>query len=69
MFLLIEESKDVFPACQLFSPSRAPQRASFSSDIASDQRRENTANLQSEPLEVEIPSFIYLTEADDFDFL
>ncbi len=67
-FLLIDESKDVVPASQLFSPSLAPQRASLLSDIAADQRRKNTVNLQSEPLKVQLSSFLSLTEEDDFDF-
>lgn len=67
-FSLIDESKDVVPARQLFSPSLAPQRASLLSDIAADQRRENTVNLQSEPLKVQIIFFLCLTDEDDFGF-
>ena len=67
-FSLIDESKDLVPARQLFSPSLAPQRASLLSDIAADQRRKNTVNLQSEPLKVQLAAFPALTEEDHFDF-
>lgn len=67
-FSLIGGSKDVVSARQLFSPLLAPQRQSLLSDTAADQRRENTVNLQSEPLNVQLTSIRFLTEEDDFDF-
>lgn len=54
----------VVPARQLFSPLQAPQRASLSSDTTFDQRMEKLVNLQSEPLKVQITSFVSLTQAD-----
>lgn len=67
-FALIDESKDVVPARQLSSPLLAPQRASLLSDIAADQRRNNTVNPQPQPLKVQLTSFLPLTEEGDFDF-
>lgn len=60
-FSLIDESKDVVPARQLFSPSPVPQRASLLSDIAADQRGKKTLSICSLSLWKfnSVPSFLW----------
>lgn len=67
-FLLIARARTLFQLVSCSHLHGQLKERVFLSDIADDQRRENTVNLQSEPLKVQIASFVYLTEEDDFDF-